>query len=125
MEEINATPANGTNSTQGTKTNDEPPLGKAEGQDRVAYEERADEEWAKQVMATLAWKQAGDDWVLYGTCPKCSHEMDKTIGSGYLTDTYRGSVTSVIVACNCRADHAGRPEGRAGCGRYGGLELEL
>lgn len=41
-----------------------------------------------------------------------------------LTQADASSVLTVI-ACNCESEHAGRPNGKLGCGRYGGLLVKL
>ncbi|WP_155845559.1 hypothetical protein [Arthrobacter sp. 162MFSha1.1] len=98
----------------------------------VPYEEEPDDHWAQEVADTFQWRPGpGGQWVFEGTCPFCHHKMFRAISDAVLVDDLRaapgaGTATlDILVSCNCRGEHAGCPEGKSGCGRYGGLKLEL
>lgn len=91
----------------------------------IAYDDRSDESWAEKVAATFTWDDRDGTWVLSGSCPRCGDEMYKAFpAEAFLTEATRGAAKrTVVVACNCEGEHPGRPDGRKGCGVYGGLEL--
>jgi len=91
----------------------------------IEYDARSDETWAKSVADTFAWEDRDGTWVLTGSCPRCGDEMWKAFpAETFVTERTRGAGTrTVVVACNCEGEHAGRPDGQKGCGVYGGLEL--
>jgi hypothetical protein len=62
------------------------------------------------------WTQVDGDWVKTGICPRCEHEMDGTIPGGVVT--FGPAAEPVVVVCNCRHSHKGRPnEYTEGCGQ--------
>jgi hypothetical protein len=90
------------------------------------YQEYADEQWAQRVSETLSLAERGDDYLLHGRCPRCDDEMFKLLRIDEIVqDTVRGIPERVVVICNCTQDHAGRPEGKSGCGAYGALLIEV
>lgn len=92
--------------------------------ENIQYDERADEGWAEVVGSAFSWQDREGTWVLHGSCPRCGHEMYKAFAAEtWLTDEARGGTRTVVVTCNCTQQHVGRPDGRLGCGAYGGLEL--
>jgi hypothetical protein len=82
----------------------------------------ADEpEWRRRVHA-LAWKERRNargavvEYQLRGACPRCGHEISVSAGvAGVLAP----DVETETVRCNCVETHAGRPEGKTGCGQRG------
>jgi hypothetical protein len=91
----------------------------------IEYDERSDETWAENVAKTLTWEDRDGTWVLTGSCPRCGDEMYKAFpAETFGTEPTRGAGPRThVVACNCEGEHPGRPDGKTGCGVYGGLEL--
>jgi hypothetical protein len=94
--------------------------------DEEPFEDRADEDWAIKAADTLAWLDRGREWVLQGPCPRCGHEISKAIPEDvWIAEDLRAGPVTLVVACNCSHVHPGRPEGRTGCGLYGGLLVDI
>jgi hypothetical protein len=88
------------------------------------YEDRSDEAWAGRVAATFDWKPLDEGWIYQGKCPRCDHAMYKSLTTVLYSDALRSAPMTLVVACNCDMPHEGRPDGRQGCGVYGGIQIE-
>lgn len=89
--------------------------------------------WAESLSPAEPRK---DTLVLKGKCPRCNHEViltfvDETTTIGL--NEYVGRVLGgerpvplprkVTAICHCGTPHPGTPDGKNGCGAYGGLAL--
>jgi hypothetical protein len=92
------------------------------------YEHRSSDDWARKVASNFTWQERPNGWTLRGVCPRCDHDMSRSLTElGWFPDTVRDQTEPgvVVVRCNCAAEHAGQPEGEQGCGAYGALQVEL
>lgn len=69
----------------------------------------------------------GDQMELYGPCPRCHHELTKSlalvIGTAWGGDL--GELKTLGVICNCGQPHEGRGPDDSGCGARGGVTVRL
>lgn len=109
----------------------------------VAYENTADEVWARQALELYQSRQLQVEAFdtegvvsaqVWGTCPRCGHELDiqMTLSApisglrggrglwaaltGRDTPMTPGKPDAVEVGCGCRHTHPGAPEQVTGCG---------
>jgi hypothetical protein len=88
----------------------------------------ADEpEWRRQVYM-LGWKARKNaagavvEYLLSGACPRCGHDLSVSAGVAGVLDSEGQAVETV--RCNCvSATHAGRPDGKTGCGQRGNIPI--
>lgn len=105
-------------------------------QAELRYEYRNQPSYTEHVAATFKPGTGDDDAVvLRGFCPRCSHAMEYLIDDEVVRSTR--SVTTDTpgaesatddaitehMACMCKAEHAGRPDGYRGCGAHWYLQV--
>ena len=75
-------------------------------------------------LKTFQWQRRGDDWLYIGTCPRCTHDVDKRFVHSTIRtfDAGTANAQTRTMDCNCGAAHAGR-DGGQGCGAFWGLEM--
>lgn len=97
------------------------------------YPERTDGDearWQDAVAAalrdgTLVLRRKGrhpDFYDLAGACPRCSHSMDQEIEFGVIVGF---EIPTYNIDCNCTKDHAGRSDGKSGCGWGGWIGVPI
>jgi hypothetical protein len=103
----------------------------------VGYENTADETWAQQAFDLYQRRQLqvqafNTEGVVsaqvWGTCPRCSHDLDIQMTLSAPVVTWRGGWSAILqrnapripadveVGCGCGRSHAGAPENVTGCG---------
>ncbi|MEV7324586.1 hypothetical protein [Streptomyces sp. NPDC093970] len=96
----------------------------------VPYQEITETYYAAEVAGNHTLEQAyDDDYVLICTCPRCGAALDVELFEPVYKAASAAAPQSstgrheLPVSCVCEGEHAGRPEGRSGCGAYWPLEL--
>ncbi|MER7955972.1 MULTISPECIES: hypothetical protein [unclassified Streptomyces] len=83
----------------------------------LQYQLSSDPLYASTAAAVFTVEDYGDGAaVLRGPCPRCGvslevpafDEVVRAVGGG----------DPLLVVCDCRQEHPGRPDGRTGCGAY-------
>jgi hypothetical protein len=103
----------------------------------VSYENTADEAWAQRALEFFRSRQLQVEAFdtegvvsaqVWGTCPRCGHELDVQMTLSAPVVTWRGGWSRsgrgnafgvpahVEVGCGCGLTHAGAPEQVTGCG---------
>ncbi len=71
-----------------------------------------------EAVESWPWEQDGPDAVKRGACPRCEHQMDRTVRGGVLSLDAPAEPAVTLVWCNCTEPHQGRPEDEdGGCGQ--------
>jgi hypothetical protein len=84
----------------------------------IKWDESTSQEWF-DVVESWPWEEQGGDWVKQGPCPRCGHQMDRTVAGG-VAFALPVAAQPVAIWCNCSYPHEQRPSDRdAGCGSNG------
>jgi hypothetical protein len=90
-----------------------------EGHKDVDYSEATTQEWFAAVEG-WSWEKRDDDRIKAGKCPRCNGDMDRVLTGGSLMYVMPSQGRPVMIRCNCKFGHKGRPEGISdGCGQVG------
>ena len=89
------------------------------GEDAQARWQHAFEDALRTGMLKLEPTSSTRIRTLRGACPRCGHvlkgiDIYGSMITGVTTADNRAAITNVV--CNCEKAHAGRPEGKTGCG---------
>ncbi|MFH8926421.1 hypothetical protein ACH4D4_05145 [Streptomyces pristinaespiralis] len=75
-----------------------------------------DPAYAAAAAAAFTVDEYGGAAVLRGPCPRCGTSLEVTAFDEVVRGV--GGADPLLVLCDCREDHPGRPDGRSGCGAY-------